>query len=1157
MSTPLNVFELPLEGSYLIEAGAGTGKTYNITSLYLRVLAQKRLMPNQVLVLTFTNDATNELKQRLRSRIKEVLEVHQGSVTDDDFVQTFAASLNSDQANHLQECLYTFDEAAVSTIHGFCQRLLSEYAIEFEVPPNFELLTDEISLLTEVTDAFWVDFFFDAPTNTPFEQWYRRYLEEKFSSPEDFIATYFEILVNPDYDIDAYNQNFNDFETNYLLAKEALTKLKDALEANIEELKTLFENAPLSGTYYRNKAAMLSEFIEVVRSASEPGLIFNGFETKAETLENRFLKFGNFMPQEGLKKGGTISHLSLFDCVDKFYALNNQLLDISEAFVGYASTQIRKRFAEIKRKRNQIGYNDLLVKVRDTLSKKAQLSTEIKRRFPVAFIDEFQDTDHIQYAIFKQLYGTDDTVFWVMIGDPKQAIYRFRGADINTYLFAKKQIAETHRRTLLHNYRSSMGLITAINSFFNYVEKPFGLEDLPFENALYPAKKTSDSFLHLGDKPVTPVSVVQFDQNGLNVGELKNQVMDSVCTEIVHLLSRQYTINNRNLSTADIAILVDKHQHATELQQKLAQRGLKSIIRSKASVFETRESDELYRLLRAVAEFTNQRYVRAAMLTSLLRFESKDVYHIFDSEKESTQLLQRFANLHESWQKEGFSKFINRLFVEFNLEENLIKTDQPERAITNLYHLKDLLVKEYREHGKGLNGLMRYFQEKRTHPNSSNDAEIIRLESDGELIQIVTHHASKGLEYPVVFCPFLWDMKKDRPPFVVQSDGQSTKVVLKNETEDFSNAMEIFEREEASEQKRLAYVALTRACFKCFVYVPSADRVKYATGQNVIGHLWKENAEPQSAHLSDIECVPLDISTDLMFDEKKSSSSPLKLITCSRTDLWKHPRLVSYSSLVNDAKAAKADDDFKDLDEVSNLQTEDDEQVGSIFALPKGKNTGNVVHAIFEEIEFDHSEMHLEVIQDKMVAYNIDEKWEGTLIELVHRSVQTNLRDNIYLKHISQANKLVEMEFYVPVRGLSRATMLTMLGKNPETDQYLIDGYLKGFIDLIFRVGDRYYILDYKTNHLGNRYSDYSQTALSEEMRSANYDIQYHLYTLALVRFLKNRIPHFNYEQHFGGVFYLFVRGIEPGKASSGVFFDKPEYPLIERLNTLINEEGV
>lgn len=1154
MSKPLDVFELPLQGKYLIEAGAGTGKTYNITSLYLRVLAQKKLMPNQVLVLTFTNDATNELKHRLRSRIKEVLEVHQGVETDDEFVQKFAGSLNSDQAHHLQECLYAFDEAAVSTIHGFCQRLLSEYAIDFEVSPNFELLTDELTLLTEVTDAFWVDFFFDNSANTDFEQWYRNYFEELFKAPEDFIATYREILLNPDLDIDAYNLNFDHFENIYQQAGEALTQLKQALEADLDQLQTIIDTAPLSGTYYRSKDEMLSEFVELIHTTQEPGLIFNGFETKAETLEKRFEKFGNFMPEKGLRKGGSIPHLSLFDRVDQFYALNNQLLAISEMFIGFASVQIRQKFSKLKQKRNQIGYNDLLVKVRDTLSENARLSAEIKRRFPVAFIDEFQDTDHIQYAIFQQIYGSDDTALWVMIGDPKQAIYRFRGADINTYLFAKKQVAESQHRTLLHNYRSSKDLISGINSFFNYAENPFGLDDLSFENAQYPTKNSPDSVLLLDNKPVTPVSIVQFDQNGLSVGALKNQVMDSVCSEIVDLLNNQFSIDNRSLTTADIAILVDKHQHATELQQKLALRGVKSIIRSKASVFETKESDELYRLLRAVAEFTNQRYIRAAMLTNLLRFEAQQVYQIFDSEEDSNHLLQRFADLHDSWQKEGFSKFINRLMVEFDLEENLVKTDQPERSITNLYHIKDLLVKDYREHGRGINGILRYFQEKRTHPNSDNEAEIIRLESDGELIQIVTHHASKGLEYPVVFCPFLWDLKKDKPPFIVQSDGKSTKVVLKNDSEAFTSAMEVFEGEEASEQKRLAYVALTRARLKCFVYIPTTDRVKYATGQNVIGGLWKDNVEPQSEALSEIEYVSFEANTESILKGNETVSASLKTINSGRTDLWEYPRLVSYSSLVSDTHSSKADDDFKDLDEVTVSQKEDDELDDPIFALPKGKNTGNVVHSIFEEIEFDNAEKHLEVIIDKMASFNIDKQWKGALSELIRRGLNANLKDHIYLKHLTQANKLVEMEFYVPVSGLSRTKMLELLGKHPETDQQIIDGYLKGFIDLIFRVGDTYYVLDYKTNHLGNHFDDYSEAALSEEMRSANYDVQYHLYTLALVRFLKSRIPHFDYDRHFGGVFYLFVRGINPEVASSGVFYDKPDFTLIEKLNALISE---
>ncbi|MBO6793340.1 MAG: exodeoxyribonuclease V subunit beta [Balneolaceae bacterium] len=1155
MSNALDVFNLPLSGKFLIEAGAGTGKTYSITSLYVRVLIEKKMMPNQVLVLTFTNDATNELKQRLRKRVQEVLDVYVGKDTQDEFLRTCASKLSIEQYNHLQKCIYAFDEAAVSTIHGFCQRLLSEHAIDFQVSPNFDLLTDELTLLTEATDVFWIDFFFKTTGDSEFERWYKILFEEIYKAPEDFIKKYREILLNPDLEISAYNKPFGDFESTYEKASSALERLKESVERYENELIELFENGPLSGTYYKNKPQMVAEFLSVVKSATAPGLIFNNEQATPNKVEERFVKFGNYIHTH-LLKNKTIPHIPLFDKVDEFYALNTALLQIKDPFFYHAVIEIRKRFAELKHKRNLVGYNDLLVRVRDTFKKFPGLATNIMHRYPVAFIDEFQDTDHIQFSIFQQIYDNNSNVLWVMIGDPKQAIYRFRGADINTYLYAKTGVDATNHRTLLHNYRSSKLLIKAVNAFFNYSEQPFGLQGLNFENAIYPLNKPNQINVSSSNEVEFPLTVIEFDQDGRNLSDLKSLIMNSVCSEIITLLNSDYKIDGQSVSTADIAILVDKHEHASELQKKLLNRGIKSIIRGKKSVFETHQADELYRILRAVAEYENERYLRAAMLTECLQYTSEQMLQLFESEDESNQIIQRFSHLNEKWQNEGFSKFINNLFIEFDIEEHLATSDQPERALTNLYHLKELLVREVRDQGHGMQGILRYFQEKRENANTDNDAEIIRLESDGDLIQIVTHHSSKGLEYPIVFCPFLWDMKKSHPDYVVQSDGKSTQVVLKNDSEAFNEVLESYRVEELSEQKRLVYVALTRAQLKCFVYVPTSKTIERTKGNNTIKMLWDDNIAPQLDQINEIERKTLSTVSGLY----KNSNNPTKLSietsTFTRSDLWQYPRVVSYSSLSGDKHSTFEEADFKDLDAVQNSTNEVDtnEDPDPIFAIPKGKNTGNLVHAIFEEIDFDDPTNHSKIIKEKLDAFQIEKKWEPAVNELIHRSLTVKLTDEIRLNEISKAQKLVEMEFFIPIYGLSRTELLRTLGKQNSIETEQIDGFLKGFIDLIFRVGDTYYILDYKTNHLGSNFENYSQDALQEEMKSANYDIQYHLYTLALYRFLETRIPDFNYSKHFGGVFYLFVRGVNPKETGSGVFYDKPEEKLIKELDSLITE---
>lgn len=1160
MSTPLKVFEVPIKGISLVEASAGTGKTYNITSLYVRALLENNLEPSQILVMTFTEAATAELKLRLRNRLKSarkaILENDSG---DDEFLRRLLEQNYTNAVDKLKNAIDSFDEAAVFTIHGFCTRLLTEYSLQFGVSPNFELLTDESELLQDIVDDYWRALISQASEDQKY-YFLLDYLTDEGFGPDELHSAIQKVLNHP------HSKVVPDISTDTLfdLVKEwkaSFEEAKKVWEIEKEDFEEVYFQGDLNGNIFKkNKRQPDWEILQEWLDQSTPSM----------NISDRLFRFGSYMKESGSKKSYQVPHFEFFNTIDDFIEITEQLKLLKPAFIKESIEEIRNNLRSRKEYLNLLSYNDLLSLVEEGLNndESGELAKFISKKYPVALVDEFQDTDPVQYGIFRSIYEGKEQAALFMIGDPKQAIYGFRGADIFTYLDARKDVTDNQSYHLGVNYRSNQMLIEGVNELFSTSQNPFLIESLSFKEVSFPTHFKQEEYLSRKEgEIIQPLQCITIDPGEpVYKNAIEEDLYQGVCNEITELLSGGYEVGKRKVEEKDIAILVRSGYQGEEIQSRLREKGIQSVLRSRTSVFETEEAEELFRVLSAVHSISYEAGIKSALATKLLGYSAGDILEISENVAHWSSVIEKFVAIKELWEQKGIEPAIEQLFIMFGIQQRLAYGKNTERRITNLLHISELLAKAQREHKYYGNALLKWFFEQLQKEKSASEEEELRLESDEDLVQITTIHSSKGLEYPIVFCPFLWEdtMKPKEPQnadiFSFYDNGSIHIDV--SEGLDHPQKQEFIDQahlQEMAEEVRLTYVALTRAVSACYVFIPNYKKIEYSPLASVLQTSQaRPDFESMISTLKNYENVeigkirPKASKIDL---EPNNDPEELSILEFKREDIHQFPRMLSYSSL---ADGKSHEENGLDYDEV-NLYVEPQKSQKDKFGFPKGANAGTCLHKIFEDIVFSSPEDINEVITNNLEYYGFELTWTEPVLQWVENTLKHPLeKTQISLSDLMEQNVLKEMEFFFPVKNL-QAEQLWKFIRNEKPQMSTLDsssGFMKGFIDLIFRTDGKYYILDYKSNHLGNTPDDYAHSNLVEAVKDAGYDLQYHIYTLALHRFLKQRLSGYSYKQNFGGVLYLFLRGVNEEVPGSGMFFDKPGEELIEKLDEYMRGGG-
>ncbi|APC96870.1 exodeoxyribonuclease V subunit beta [Francisella frigiditurris] len=1151
----LDTKTIPLNGRHIIEASAGTGKTYNITELYVRLLLEKKLLPSQILVMTFTKDATQEIIGRVESKLRDVIRNHKSG----------KEVLSEENYKYLKRALLEIDEAAIFTIHGFCKKVLSEQAFTSGIEMDVSMEVDTSDILQKVVE----DFFRNNINNN--QENYEYLKAFKLHTPEKFLGR---------------NGLWNVVKSNY----EILTS-KEVFKNDIEHYKREIKVNITNGLNTE-----IDEYIDQkgFRQSFERVLMWLDSNDIAIPKDAYLITKGNL---KAIYKD--LISISL----KKMISLAEDYTEFKQTqFIQQSCSQIRKNFIKAKEQKGVLDFNDLITKLCQSVQTSTDIVKTLQTQYPVALIDEFQDTDAEQYQILDTIYPTSkEELMLLMIGDPKQAIYGFRGGDIFTYLKAKASCPAENHWSMDTNWRSTSQMIKAYNRLFykddyeidGAVGKDIFSEGIDYQTVK--ASPNADSKNKVFDDNFQPINYFYYDvAEDDNKNDIDTKLSAWTANEIVRLLS------SKKVTESDIAILVENGKQAKVIQQALQQKNLSSVYLSQRdNVYKSQEAQEILFLMEGINELENKYLLKKALSTSLLGGSAEKFLAYFDEEKieEWGRQIDYAKGLRDKWHKYGFMSFIMQILHESFIQ----RTENKQRVITNVLHLAEL-IKVAENKYKHPNQLIKWY---RQQIKSDTDLEgELRLESNDNLIKIITIHGSKGLEYPIVFIPFASYVSSKK--FLLDKvnkyyDKELAQTVYKIGKDD--SIKDIVDNEAVEELMRLFYVAVTRAEHRCYIGVakyqskkgaakipsddsynsPLAQFVNYKKDEDWLEKVQKITNNPANQSLlleiNNFQSIEIQHTSYNVANQELKASQIHKL----ENDNWE---MLSFSKISKSKPQniilEKENDESED-DKAQEIQ----QKLEFRFTATKGADIGNILHNVLEHTDFSTGEIDDTLLQEQMNRYKVvaaedfnnlkswlEECLTAPISEIEQQSSlvqkESNFQGELFddnksvlhtssfcLKDILNSKTLKEAEFYFPVtnKKLYKTNIIKALGeyRGREIDydklsNQKVFGMLHGFIDLIFEYNGKYYVADYKSNYLGDSLEDYSQEKMRQKNQDSFYDLQYLIYSVALHRYLSSNLPSYSFDKHFGGVYYFYLRGFKDG---FGVYKTKIERSTLEKMDSI------
>lgn len=1212
----LNPISIPLNAVSLIEASAGTGKTYTMGSLYLRLLLQAgentfpyALNVEQILVVTFTEMATEELKRKIRERIydaKQKLTAYQQTQDSavfgqDDFLRELVATI-SDLPLAIQRLTLAeqnMDLAAIYTIHGFCRRMLMQYAFNSGVHFNLELSGEEDDLLLRLAQKIWRDHFYSQPYAVV------EFIQKNLVSPSN-IVTKIKKFAGSELKLPEKRPHF--FEGTF---EEFLSKIDDYfhdIEDKEQKLKKLWKDK--SQEIRDLIDAELQKAIPKDHKKINPSSFRKDHKSKWFTLMNKWaeepeapqpdclkiFRQSEINKQAGSKCEEFLTHV-VFEEIDELYQWQ---VFFVKAPIFHFLKELNTQLAEYKLNHSEKSFYDLLRLLKEALChpNNTEFAQLIRYQYPFAMIDEFQDTDAVQYQIFSKVYvepqrlePVTDNGF-IMIGDPKQAIYKFRGADIFTYFKAADEAQ--HRFNLGKNYRSHQDVVQCVNHLFDFREPPpFLYEKIPF----LPVESKDDHPKFWLNGEVEPAVRFYVDETSV-----KENMAKACAISIQHWLQSAVENNadfrsdekgvEKALKPESIAVLVRSRKEADLVKNELRRLGIASVFLSENSnVFDSKAAKDLLLILRACLNPFSERNILNAVATAIFAQTAADIQRIRLDENRWEYWIEKFIHYQKTWQKQGVLVMLHQLFLQEKITEKLYPTVDGKRLVTDLLHLAELL-QEAATLNESEAALLRWF-EKQIQGEERQNEQQVRLESELQLVKIVTIHKSKGLEYDLVWLPFIGYASKFRPEHISTYYDQKRKAVLWDI--DGSHEKDV-KQEDFAEQLRLLYVALTRAKYQLNIGVPKTFEEKWSALLYVLTQGEIQTNEKPTAYDS------LPLLRKLVHDASEGSiqiseTTALKALDAPMQSETQAPlnaatftghieqnwTVTSFSAIeaihqnkkyYKEQLAAESavafepvfdggkDYDFNEQATETMLESASHESAYpfgySPFDFPHGIKIGTALHRFLEKYDFSQP-LNEDKVEKLCQWLQLDETWLPSLQQWMNAILDTPLSADdptLKLSNLSRQQCVKEMQFYLK---LNRVFDVSAFNRALQKHHHLpsealqfdsIKGMLRGFMDLVFCHNGKYYLVDYKSNFLGVEPQNYVGKSLEQAMLANHYDWQYLFYTLALHRYLQQRDANYQYEIHFGGVFYCFLRGMN-GENQDGVFFDKPDYALIQALENV------
>ncbi len=1175
---PIKPLTLKLEDQIVIEASAGTGKTYATATIYVRLVLgintpdNKAYQPSEILVVTFTEDAADELRSRIFQRLSDSIMMIQqknpenelemellSEIAQLEFPEHQFESAEAFAIARLQSALISMDESAIFTIHGFAHRVLSEFAFETSAPFDFDLITNTTELKNNAAADFWRKHVLTLPAQT------QERVTRALKSPSSLARSFIRHTQHTDV---IYGEG---------LSIEQVERLQSQNIVAIGELVRAFEEAGgpqamaeallsmgLKGNVY-SKKTLSGKLTNLYENALD-GQVDNSKDLALLSVE-KFNDSKNKTSTANYENIPGSQHLVQF--FENYRSINWDMVESS--LRERANAFMNAYIGDDKSKNSLLDFDDLLSLLEQALHSASgdRLAEALATKYPIACVDEFQDTDPAQYAIFNKIYSSNAAQSLLMIGDPKQAIYAFRGGDIHTYLTARAKAPKQF--TLDTNYRSHPDAVSAVNKIFAGVDlaKNASKHEMLYQSVK--ANSLGKAEYSIKGERQPGVDFVSFDKQLSSSTAAEHFLAEQCAAHVSRLLAKGVDntalVGGESLAPQHIAILVTTHAQGEKVVAALNKFGIDSVSRTRQSVFSTQTAKDLLVLVQSIMNPGNDRAVKSAICSQTLAYSQSELDELFVDDDLWDHQLNILAEAKTALMEQGIAVAVQHVWNHLSIGDRIAQTKMAERIITNWRHIVELLqIKE--QEVPGAPELLQYFAQQVARPDGSEDQEM-RLESEDNLVQIVTLHKSKGLEYPLVFMPFTTLPSRARSNVYYDEGEEGSRKVIDLSA---ANPGEQAQAEHAAEQLRLFYVGITRAKFSTIVYVTNVERgrrqdlpgvessqlaqvLECASIEDILVRLsdLAQNNEIRFVQNPKIEGVSYSPAID-------SRQAPVFQRFIGKIDRsW---RIASYSSINKDSDEhyiteesieSKTGEDATGLMELEEIG----KPTGIEQSFPAGAVAGQCLHDILEGAVNNGTTNISQTIGLNLQRYGFDPELEGETCDWMGRVLtQPICNGTKSIAELTPQTALAEMQFHLATGMVTAENLNKILRQHPlhkkDLAFYEFQGLLTGFIDLTI-VDDKAWIIDYKSNRL----CEYTDSSLSESITDHRYYVQYLIYTVALHRHLSRRWPQYSYESHFGGVEYLYLRGMT-GARRAGVWFEKPDFALIDQLDKLLStKKGV
>jgi exodeoxyribonuclease V beta subunit len=1200
--------QVPLDGVHLVEASAGTGKTFTLATLATRLVVERGLRVGQVLAVTFTEAATQELRKRIRERLQLALDLVDAPLAEGEKAEAALTrqllqrhrerSGEGDDAlrARLRQAVLETDLAAIFTIHGFCARVLREHALEsgqgFDPP---ELLGNDRDLRQALAADLWRAHAVDA------------------DAADDLAALWKE-------------------------GPEALAADLGALLGGIELLPAAAPLPPDPLPLQEAKADALIQAIDA-HAADAQALIAQSFDRKVlhggrvkrPSFEKAFVELhegrevrrwprgekrhvDKLLPERLLSfcyddKRDQVPASPLFDVLNDWCMADARVEDyLARRRINRLHrirADARARLAVLKRQQRVQTYDDLIDGVADALdgAQGPALAAALRAQYRIALVDEFQDTDARQWRIFDRVFGSGSEAMAAqppalfLIGDPKQAIYGFRGGDVHTYLAAGKVARSAP--ALSHNFRSRPAVLRAIDALYAQAGAAAFVDPGIAFHRVEPGGRRADADFQRGgaDAPALTLWQAPPPPSDPKTGKPKpyhaedSRVLATrACVAAIHAVLAEGRAGSatlrdgevlRPVRAGDIAVLVRSHAEASRIQQALAAVGVPAVAAGRRSLFATAEARELHALLLALLHGGDDGRLRAALSTVLVGVDAAGIDALEHDGEAHRHWQQQAVAWRERLRRGGPLALVGELCAARS--EALLGLVDGERRVSNFLQLAELL-QEAQARALGLHGLVDWLGRRIAAADPEDEAQLPRLESDARRVQIVTLHKSKGLEYPLVFLPFVGIAGKAPTPgrhCVVHDDARGRRLHWKSDLADaqWSAAEAAWGDEQRAEDARLLYVGLTRA--EHALWIASGAFVGH--DRTALAPMLRDPVALAADPAIRLDAGLAQAGLPRLPPESVDAVPPPREATRALAHDW---WVYSFTQLANadaghdgttDAQAAATlplaggRDEPAASDAVPAASASAEDEPDPAFD-PRfsGNRFGVALHAALEHSDFaawrdwrhgasapaDQATPIAEAL--RAGGYGADELDDGIAFatRLIGQTLTVALPEGVRLCDVPAAERRPEIEFQFALQPTRVDALLRLLHTHGVVRERAgfglrtrLEGLMTGLVDLTYRHAGRWYVLDYKSNRL----PAYDHPALEAAMAHSEYDLQGLIYTLALHRWLRFRLGDaYDYARDFGGIRYLFCRGLDAGRHDGhGIHAQRFAPELVNALDAL------